>query len=69
MRQLNLSWGIIPVRHAPVAKPAELRTFIDDWGRQGGLLQDGDQVVYITGSGLVEGAHNLLVVHEVLPAD
>jgi pyruvate kinase len=64
LRQMCLFWGITPLRQQ-VAHGAELRRFIATWGKQDGILQTGDRVVYVTGSELVPQAHNVVVVHEV----
>jgi hypothetical protein len=29
------------------------------------MLQPGDRVVYVTGTGMLDNTHNLLVVHQV----
>ena len=68
LRQMCLYWGIIPLPGAPVDDPPSLRKFIDCWGRADGTLSRGDRVVFLTGTGVIEGAHNLLVVHDVLAA-
>lgn len=64
LNHMCLFWGITPVHHQ-VSNGAELRKFITDWGKQDGLLQVGDRVVFVTGSELVAHAHNVVVVHEV----
>ena len=65
LRRLNLLWGIKPL-HADDLD--ETTSFIDrmcGWGRQNAGLQPGDQLVFVTGTGVVEKAHNLIVVHTV----
>jgi pyruvate kinase len=65
LRQMTLFWGITPLHGAPTNNPPELRRFIDEWGLADGSLRLGDRVVFVTGSDLVERAHNVVVVHEV----
>ena len=64
LRQMCLFWGITPLQHQ-LSDGAEFRKFITDWGRRDGTLQNGDRVVFVTGSELVAHAHNVVVVHEV----
>ncbi|MCO6455730.1 MAG: pyruvate kinase [Pirellulaceae bacterium] len=68
LRQMCLYWGIIPLAGAPVDNPPALRQFVDAWGLAEGSLEAGDLVVFVTGTGLVAGAHNLVVVHDVVSA-
>jgi pyruvate kinase len=65
LRRMCLFWGITPLPGAPAETGPELRRFIDKWGREQGFLSAGDRVVFVTGSGVVQTAHNTLVVHEV----
>ena len=65
LRKMCLFWGIIPVAGAPADDPLSLRRFLSDWGLQQGVLSVGDRVVFITGTGIVDRAHNSVVVHEV----
>ncbi|MBW3596274.1 MAG: pyruvate kinase [Planctomycetes bacterium] len=65
LRRMCLFWGITPLPDAPAHDPPELRRFIDQWGIRDGCLRAGDRVVFVTGSALVESAHNVVVVHEV----
>jgi pyruvate kinase len=65
LRQMCLFWGITPVSVPQVVNGAELRQFVEQWGKDDGILHTGDRVVFITGSELVAHAHNVVVVHEV----
>ena len=65
LRQMSLFWGIIPVAAAPLEDGPAMRDYISRWGQEHGYLASGDRVVFVTGSNLVRGAHNVLVVHEV----
>jgi pyruvate kinase len=64
LRRMNLFWGIIPLRGAPVHEGPALRRFIEDWGMQHQILHSGDRIVFVTGTHFVPFAHNVLVVHE-----
>ncbi|MEX2175107.1 MAG: pyruvate kinase, partial [Pirellulaceae bacterium] len=65
LRRLSLYWGVTPLAGAPVHDGPELRAFIDRWGREQGLLQVGDRVVFVTGTNFYPMAQNILVIHEV----
>ncbi|MEQ8784733.1 MAG: pyruvate kinase [Pirellulaceae bacterium] len=65
LRQMCLLWGVTPLANAPMGDPPALRQFVVEWGRKQKQLTEGDLVVFVTGTGLVRAAHNLIVVHEV----
>jgi pyruvate kinase len=65
LRRMCLFWGIFPLRGAPVNDGPQLRTYIEEWGKQQGLLRPTDRVVFVTGTNFVPVAHNMLIVHEV----
>jgi pyruvate kinase len=65
LRRLTLLWGVTPLAGAPVQDGPQLRAFIDRWGREQGLLQVGDRVVFVTGTNFYPMAQNILVIHEV----
>ena len=65
LRRMCLYWGITPLRGAPVMDPPSLRNFIASWGKEHDVVQAKDRVVFVTGTGLVADANNLLVVHEI----
>jgi len=65
LQQMNLFWGIQPLLDAPAGSGPELRDFIAAWGRSAGVLAQGDRVVYITGTDVIAGAHNAVVVQEI----
>lgn len=68
MRRMNLFWGIKPIGTDHMDDPSAFIDEICRWGRDNAHLQDGDQVVFVTGSGVFEKAHNLVVVHTVKEA-
>ena len=65
LRRMCLYWGIHPMVGAPMGNLPRLREFIDRWGREDGCLTTGDYVVYVSGTGMVKGGHNLLLVDQV----
>jgi pyruvate kinase len=64
LRRLALLWGVTPIAGAPVHDGPQLRAFIDQWGRDQGLIQSGDRIVFVTGTNFYPMAQNLLVIHE-----
>ena len=64
LRQMALFWGIEPVDGAPQGE-LELADFIDNWGRDRGVLQCGDYVVLMACAKSPGGHHNAVVVHRV----
>jgi len=65
LRRMNLLWGIKPMLVDQLHDTAKLFNDISKWGCENGYLSNGDMVVFVTGSGVMEKAHNLLVVHTV----
>ncbi len=65
LRRMNLLWGIKPLRAKQLD---DTSAFIDEmsrWGRRYANLQPGDHIVFVTGTGVIDKAHNLVVVHTV----
>jgi pyruvate kinase len=65
LRRLSLFWGVTPLAGAPVHDGPTLRGWMDRWGRDHGLLQKGDRLVFVTGTNFYPMAQNILVIHEV----
>jgi pyruvate kinase len=65
LRRLTLFWGVTPLAGAPVHDGPQLRMFIDQWGRDQGIITKGDRVVFVTGTNFYPMAQNILVIHEV----
>jgi pyruvate kinase len=65
LRRMCLFWGIVPHKIANIDNPTLLIEEVIDWGRAEGILEVGDRVVFVTGTGVIDNSHNLLVVHEV----
>lgn len=64
LRKLSLLWGVTPLAGAPVHDGPKLRAFIDQWGREQGIIQRGDRLVFVTGTNFYPMAQNVLVIHE-----
>jgi pyruvate kinase len=65
LRRMCLFWGIMPHMIQNLDNPQHLFEEVSRWGREQGLLSVGDRVVFVTGTGVIDNTHNLLVVHEV----
>ncbi len=65
IRRMNLFWGIKPIRASQVENPFAFRSEICQWGREHAHVEDGDHIIFVTGTGVIEKAHNLIVVHTV----
>lgn len=65
LRRMCLFWGIMPHKIENLDNPEALIDEVTAWGIAQGMLVSGDRVVYVTGTGLLNNTHNLLVVHEV----
>ena len=65
LRRMCLFWGIMPHGVEKLGDPQSLFDEVSAWGCKTGILSPGDRVVYVTGTGLLDNAHNLLVVHQV----
>jgi pyruvate kinase len=65
LRRMCLYWGVIPLPGAPVDHPEPILRYVVDWGQRGGLLNPGDRLVLLAGTGLAASRHNLIVVHQV----
>ena len=65
LRRMNLLWGIKPVHAESLSDTQRFIDEVCDWGRENAQLKAGDQVVFVTGSGVVKQAHNQLLVHTV----
>ena len=65
LRRMSLLWGIKPIRAEHLEDTSAFIDEICQWGRANTHLQSGDHIVFVTGTGVVEKAHNLVVVHTV----
>ncbi len=65
LRRMGIFWGIMPMYVQNLDHPQELFEEVSKWGKDRGLLATGDRVVFVTGTGVIDNTHNLLVVHQV----
>ncbi len=65
LRRMCLFWGIVPHLITNIDDPQGLIDEVTNWGKQEGILEVDDRVVFVTGTGILNNTHNLLVVHEV----
>ena len=65
LRRMSLFWGIVPHAVDRIDDPQVMFEAISDWGRANGLLKAGDRIVFVTGTGIMDDAHNLIVVREI----
>jgi pyruvate kinase len=65
LRRMGIFWGIMPMAVQSLDNPKELFEEVSRWGKERGLLKPGDHVVFVTGTGVIDNTHNLLVVHLV----
>ena len=65
LRRMNLFWGIRPIQASQLEDTPSFISEICRWGKEHGHLRRGDHVVFVTGSGVMAKAHNLVVVHTV----
>lgn len=65
LRRMGIFWGIMPLAVQNLDNPQELFEEVSRWGKERGLLKAGDHVVFVTGTGVMDKTHNLLVVHEI----
>ncbi|GAA5506409.1 pyruvate kinase [Novipirellula caenicola] len=65
LRRMNLLWGIKPILSSHLQHTPEFIDEICGWGREHADLKTGDQIVFVTGSGVVQKAHNVVIVHTV----
>lgn len=65
LRLMNLLWGINPIHAKSFGKGMEFIEEICRWGRENVGLEDGDQVVFIAGTGVIAKTQNQVRVHTV----
>ncbi len=65
IRRMSLLWGIKPYYISQIDDTPKFIDEICSWGRASGYLASGDHVVFVTGSGVMKKAHNVVVVHTV----
>lgn len=65
LRKMTMYWGIVPLQEAPVEDPRQLLEFVIAWARRKNLVESGDRVVFLFGTGTAPSAHNTVAVYVV----
>ena len=65
IRRMNLFWGIKPIFTEDIVDTPRLIDQICRWGCERQFLHRGDLTVFVTGSGVMKEAHNVVLVHTV----
>lgn len=65
LRRMNLFWGIKPLHAKQMNDPSTFMEEMSQWGKSKSLVESGDHIVFVIGTGVVEQAHNSVVVHTV----
>lgn len=65
LRRMALYWGIVSLPGAPIEDSKTLLEFVLNWGCKQQLIQTGDRVVFLFGTGMAPSAHNTLAVYVV----
>ena len=65
IRKMCLYWGVIPLPDIRTDSNASILDAVTAWGRQERILNAGDYIVLVTGTGLRPGSHDGVVVHQV----
>lgn len=65
LRQMCLSWGVIPAAIPATNDIVQTLEQVTAWGVNSGRFTSGDRLVLVAGTGLPSAAHNLAMVHEV----
>ncbi|TWU33619.1 Pyruvate kinase [Novipirellula aureliae] len=65
LRRMSLLWGIKPIGSDLIDHTPEFIDEICDWAKASTDIKRGDQIVFVTGTGVIQKAHNMLIVHSV----
>jgi len=65
VRRMALYWGVLPVLLEQPRKQDEFIPRVLAWAKAQGLVQRGDRVVFILGTGWQESHYNTILVQEV----
>jgi pyruvate kinase len=65
LRQMCLSWGVVPLGIGATKDIVQTLEQVTTWGVNSGRFTSGDRLVLVAGTGLPSAAHNLAMVHEV----
>jgi pyruvate kinase len=64
-RQMSLFWGIFPIVSSSSFKPDQLRQLVDHVALTNFELKTGDEVVIVTDTELIPGAHDSIVISRI----
>jgi len=64
LRRICLYWGVVPFADAPADGNDAVLKKVIQWGREGGVLDDGDRIVMVVGDAS-DSVRNTVTVHEV----
>ncbi len=67
LRRMCLFWGIMPHYIESVDNAQQVFDEVSKWGKERQMLKPGDNIVLVTGTGIIDNTHNQVVVHEVEP--
>lgn len=65
LRRMCLFWGIMPLWVESIDNLQTLIQAVTTWGQESGILTKGDRVVFVSGTGIFDKTHNLLLVHQI----
>ena len=65
LRRMNLLWGIKPLASQELEDTPQFIEHMCCWAHENINLQPNDHLVFVTGSGVLDKAHNMMVVHTV----
>ncbi|MEK6235659.1 MAG: pyruvate kinase [Planctomycetales bacterium] len=65
LRQMCLYWGVTPLSNIPIHPRNKTLPAIEDWGRERGVLNDGDRIVVLASSHIADSGHDVVAIHEV----
>ena len=65
LRRMCLYYGVIPLPGAPLDDPRRAVQFLIDWAQGNRMLDSGDRLVLVGGTGLAQSAHNQIIVHQL----
>lgn len=65
LRQMCLYWGVIPLGGIPTSTNEQTLDAVSAWGLTDGVIESGDHILLVAGTGLGRGSHDQVVVHRV----
>ena len=65
LRRMNLLWGVRPLQAANLSDNEELVAEVRRWSETSRPLKSGDRIVLVKGTGVIQKAHNTVLVHTI----